>query len=69
MRLSSGEREYSGHFLGAVAILTILVALLAWYGQNRTLALAAAVLGIYALHLISLRFLSLIHISEPTRPY
>lgn len=57
MEPKAGEREYSGHFLGAVAILTICVALLAWYGQNRTLALAAAVLGIYALHLISLRFI------------
>lgn len=55
MRLSQGDREYSGHFLGAVALLTLLVALLAWYGQNTTLALVAAVLGIYALHLISLR--------------
>jgi len=51
------EREYSSHFLGAVALLTILVALLAWYGQNRSLALAAAVLGLYALHLASLRFI------------
>lgn len=57
MQLSQGDREYSSHFLGAVAILTLLVALLAWYGQNRSLALAAAVLGIYALHLISLRFI------------
>lgn len=57
MQLSHGDREYSSHFLGAVAILTLLVALLAWYGHNRTLALAAAVLGIYALHLISLRFI------------
>lgn len=57
MELRTGEREYSGHFLGSVAILTIFVALLAWYGQNRALALAAAVLGIYALHLISLRFI------------
>lgn len=57
VQLSHGDREYSSHFLGAVAILTLLVALLAWYGHNRTLALAAAVLGIYALHLISLRFI------------
>lgn len=57
MQLSNGEREYSGHFLGAVAILTLFVALLAWIGQNGALALAAAVLGIYALHLISVRFI------------
>lgn len=57
MQLNRDEREYSSHFLGAVALLTILVALLAWYGQNRALALAAAVLGIYALHLASLRFI------------
>lgn len=57
MQLHKDEREYSSHFLGAVALLTILVALLAWYGQNRGLALAAAVLGIYALHLASLRII------------
>ena len=57
MQLRKNEREYSSHFLGAVALLTIFVALLAWYGQNRGLALAAAVLGIYALHLASLRFI------------
>jgi len=57
VQLRKNEREYSSHFLGAVALLTIFVALLAWYGQNRGLALAAAVLGIYALHLASLRFI------------
>ena len=57
MQLRKNEREYSSHFLGAVALLTIFVALLAWYEQNRGLALAAAVLGIYALHLASLRFI------------
>lgn len=55
MQLRRGDREYSGQFLGAVAILTLLVSLLAWWGQNRALAMAAAVLGIYALHLISMR--------------
>ncbi|MFW6084851.1 MAG: hypothetical protein ACODAA_06530 [Gemmatimonadota bacterium] len=40
-----------------MAILTILVSLLAWWGQNGTLAMAAAVLGIYALHLISIRLI------------
>lgn len=55
MQLRRGDREYSSQFLGAVAILTLLVSLLAWWGQNRTLAMAAAVLGIYALHLISMR--------------
>jgi hypothetical protein len=57
VQLHKDDREYSSHFLGAVALLTILVALLAWYGQNRALALAASVLGIYALHLASLRFI------------
>lgn len=57
MQLHTDDQEYSSQFLGAVALLTILVALLAWYGQNRGLALAAAVLGIYALHLASLRFI------------
>lgn len=57
MQFRQGEGKYSGQFLGAVAILTILVSLLAWWGQNRTLAMAAAVLGIYALHLISMRLI------------
>jgi hypothetical protein len=57
VQLSQNGREYSRNFLGAVAIVTILVALLAWYGQNRGLALAAAVLGIYALHLTSIRYI------------
>lgn len=57
MQLSQNRREYSRNFLGAVAIVTILVALLAWYGQNRGLALASAVLGLYALHLTSIRYI------------
>lgn len=57
MQLRQGDRKYSGQFLGAVAILTILVSLLAWWGQNGALAMAAAVLGIYALHLISMRLI------------
>lgn len=57
MQLRQNGREYSRNFLGAVAIVTILVALLAWYGQNRGLALASAVLGIYALHLTSIRYI------------
>lgn len=57
MRLNEEGREYSSHYLGAVALVTVAVALAAWYGQNRALALAAAVLGIYALHLISIRYI------------
>ena len=34
-----------------------MVAAMAWFGQNRTLAFAAAALGLYALHLLSIRFL------------
>ncbi len=51
------ERQHSGHYLSAVAFVTVVVAAMAWYGQNRTLALAAAALGLYALHLLSIRFL------------
>jgi hypothetical protein len=57
VQLGQYGREYSRNFLGAIAIVTILVALLAWYGQNRGLALASAVLGLYALHLTSIRYI------------
>jgi hypothetical protein len=51
------DREHSGHYLSAVAFVAVVVAGLAWFGQNRTLAAAAAALGLYALHLFSIRFL------------
>jgi len=50
-------REHSGHYLSAVAVVAVAVAGMAWFGQNRTLAAAAAALGLYALHLFSIRFL------------
>lgn len=55
--IGRADREHSGHYLTAVAAVTVIVAGLAWFGQNRTLAAAAAALGIYALHLVSIRFL------------
>jgi len=51
------DREHSGHYLSAVAVVAVVVAGMAWFGQNRTLAAAAAALGLYALHLFSIRFL------------
>jgi hypothetical protein len=38
-------------------VVAVAVAALAWFSQNRTLAAAAAALGLYALHLFSIRFL------------
>ena len=51
------DREHSGHYTSAVAVVAVVVAGMAWFGQNRTLAAAAAALGLYALHLFSIRFL------------
>ena len=51
------DREHSGHYLSAVAVVAVVVAGMAWFGQNRTLGAAAAALGLYALHLFSIRFL------------
>ncbi|MBT8477736.1 MAG: hypothetical protein KJO06_02385 [Gemmatimonadetes bacterium] len=53
----NADREHSGHYLSAVAAVAVVVAGMAWFGQNRTLAAAAAALGLYALHLFSIRFL------------
>lgn len=50
-------REHSGHYLAAVASVAVVVAAMAWFSQNRTLAAAAAALGLYVLHLFSIRFL------------
>ena len=56
-RIGKADREHSGHYLSAVAAVTVVVAGLAWYGQNRMLFAAAAALGLYALHLLSIRSL------------
>jgi len=56
-RIGKADREHSGHYLTAVATVTVVVAGMAWFSQNRTLAAAAAALGLYALHLLSIRFL------------
>jgi hypothetical protein len=57
MASGKADREHSGHYLTAVTVVSVAVAGLAWIGQNRTLAAAAAALGVYALHLLSIRFL------------
>ena len=51
------DREHSGHYLSAVAVVAVAVAGMARFGQNRTLAAAAPALGLNALHLFSIRFL------------
>jgi hypothetical protein len=56
-RIGKADREHSGHYLTAVASVTAIIAGMAWFSQNRTLAAAAAALGLYALHLLSIRFL------------
>jgi hypothetical protein len=40
-----------------VAVATIGLGVVAWILHNRQLALAAGVMGLYALHLISIRFI------------
>jgi hypothetical protein len=56
-RIGTADREHSGHYLTAVASVAMIVAGMAWFSQNRTLAAAAAAMGLYALHLLSIRFL------------
>ncbi len=56
-RVGKADREHSGHYLTAVVVVAVAVAAMAWFGQNRTLGAAAAALGLYALHLFSIRFL------------
>jgi hypothetical protein len=48
---------YSLRYLSLVAVATIALAMVAWVVQNRQLALAAGVMGLYALHLISIRYI------------
>lgn len=48
---------YSLRYLSLVAVATIALATVAWIVQNRQLALAAGVMGLYALHLISIRYI------------
>jgi len=53
-----GERGfYSLRYLSLVAFATIALAVVAWIVQDRQLALAAGVMGLYALHLISIRYI------------
>ena len=57
MKLSQESRQYSIPFIGTVGVVTVALALMAWFVNDRTLALSAAVLGLYSLHLISIRFI------------
>lgn len=52
----STEGVYGLRYLTVVAIATVVVASLALLVRNREAALGAAVLGIYALHLLSVRY-------------
>lgn len=40
-----------------MTVATVVVAILAWIGQNPALAFATAILGLYSLHLLSIRFI------------
>jgi hypothetical protein len=48
---------YGLRYLSIVAVVTIGLGLVAWVMQNRQLALAAGVMGLYALHLLSIRYI------------
>jgi hypothetical protein len=48
---------YGLRYLSIVAVATIGLGIVAWILQNRQLALAAGVLGLYALHLLSIRYI------------
>ena len=56
-KVSDTGKTYSVHYIVAVAIVTVTVALLSWWYDNIGLAQAAAILGLYALHLMSVRFI------------
>ncbi len=57
MKLNQHNRQYSIAFTAIVVVVTVAIALVAWFAHDRTLALSAAVLGLYSLHLISIRFI------------
>jgi hypothetical protein len=48
---------YGLRYLSIVATATIGLGIVAWIMQNRQLALATGVLGLYALHLLSIRYI------------
>lgn len=48
---------YGLRYLSIVAAATIGLGIVAWIMQDRQLALAAGVMGLYALHLISIRYI------------
>ncbi len=50
-------KSYSVQYILAVAVVTVTVAILAWWYDNMGLAQAAAILGLYGLHLMSIRYL------------
>jgi hypothetical protein len=58
VKLSQDSRRYSIPFIGTVGIATLVMMAMAWFIQNRSLAASAAVLGLYTLHLISVRFIT-----------
>ena len=56
-RASESGKSYSVHYIVAVAVVTVAVAMLSWWYENPRLAQAAAILGLYGLHLLSIRYL------------
>lgn len=67
MKLSQDSRQYSIPFIGTVGVATLVMTALAWFIQNRSLAASAAVLGLYTLHLISVRFIIEGHADDRAR--
>ncbi len=51
------KRLYTTHYQVAVSGVAVVVALVAWAVANSALAFAAAIVGLYALHLMSIRFI------------
>lgn len=58
MTLRSGSRSFgSAHYLAAIVLATLVMSGVALYIRNAGLSLAAAILGLYLLHLLSIRFI------------
>ena len=58
MKLSQDSRQFSIPFISTVGAFTVAMSVLAWLIHDRTLTASATVLGLYTLHLISIRFIS-----------
>jgi hypothetical protein len=57
VKLSQDSRQYSIPFISTIGAVTVVMSVLAWLIHDRTLTASATVLGLYTLHLISIRFI------------